>query len=64
MKSIVVRYTNEMASVPFTFGPQEVCADTNLDDVGIDSSASPSSLRAFERFDTIFCVSNTACDAG
>ena len=51
-------------SVHFTFGSQEVCADTNLDDVGIGSSASPSSLRAFERLDTIFCVSNTACDAG
>src|ERR1700733_6546365 len=62
--SIILRYTKEMVSVPFTFRSREVCADTNLDDIGIGSSASPSSLRAFERLDTIFCVSNTARDAG
>ena len=55
--------TTEMEPVPCPFASQEACADTNLGEVGIGSSASLSSLRASERFDTILCVSKTACDA-
>ena len=55
--------TKEVEPAPCPFASQEACADTNLDEIGIGSSASSRSLKAFERFDTMFCVSNTGWDA-